>query len=149
MPPGIFGEREQAFSPRAQRDAPPVSDTKDLRARATAHAAQLLVEVLAEAGDAGADMLAVQVTDGVWEVRVQVLRCQQVSSNGAALPVAPARLTALDRRILAVAPREEVTMTRLAHLCDGHEPDSYFRGRVKRLVGAGRLVTEFGGYRLA
>jgi hypothetical protein len=69
--------------------------------------------------------------------------------DGPAARAAAGKLTALDRRILAAAPREEVTMTRLAHLAGGHDPDSYFRERVRRLVGLGRLVTEFGGYRLA
>lgn len=64
------------------------------------------------------------------------------------MPGNGSRLTALDRRILAAAPHEEVTMGRLARLAD-HDPDSYFRERVRHLVAAGKLASEFGGYRLA
>lgn len=48
-------------------------------------------------------------------------------------------LTALDRNILASAtPDTWQTITRLANLCD-HDTDSYFRGRVYRLVQLGHM----------
>lgn len=117
-----------------------------LRALATAHAAQLLVELLAEA-DQIAGLLAVQVSDGTFEVRVQVLRSQQAAGGEQEGAAGNSRLTPLDHLILSRATREPRPMAWLAHRC-GHESDSYFQARVRRLARLGRLAREFEGYRL-
>jgi hypothetical protein len=71
---------------------------------------------------------------------------QEVAGNSDG---APPHLTALDRRILAAATAAEQTMTALAHHAADHDPDSYFRARVRHLVELGLLVTAYGGYRRA
>ncbi len=117
-----------------------------IRRAAVAHAAALLVEVVGEG--APVEPAAVVVSDGTIEVRVVVARCQEGAAAGSS--AAPARLTGLDRLILAAATAEPQTMTRLANHTgrSGHDTDSYYRGRVRRLVRLGRLLWDAEGYRL-
>jgi hypothetical protein len=63
-------------------------------------------------------------------------------------PVLPPgeHLTRLDRKILKLATVEPQTMGALARVC-GHDSDSYFKSRVRRLKCLGLLVGDFDGYR--
>lgn len=116
-------------------------------------AAGLLLARAAELMPSGESVTV--VSDGIHEVRVVVapVRYGLADPEGAAVadpapsPPPPPHLTPLERLILRHAPIQPVTLRRLARLCD-HDPDSYFRTRVRRLHGLGLLSWDFRGYRL-
>lgn len=119
-------------------------DTDDIRQKAVAAAARLLVKLL-DPEPTEPVQVEVTVTNGRLDIQVQVRTHRQQGASREQPFVA--RLTGIDRRILTAATHEEQTMTRLAHLAD-HDADSYFRARVRRLLSLGLLASEFGGYKL-
>ncbi|MCI0463761.1 MAG: hypothetical protein L0Z62_43045 [Gemmataceae bacterium] len=87
------------------------------------------------------------VSDGAFEVRI-VVRPLAPPSEPPSTPAAGLRLSPLDRRILERAGTSPQPMQALSNECN-HDNDSYFQGRVRRLVRAGMLLRDFDGYRLA
>ncbi len=108
-----------------------------------------LLALAAAAADQPDRPLETTVSDGEYEVHVEVRRRNQQGSaaDRSAAQQEALHLTPLDWRILDRAAPEAVSMQALANRC-GHEPDSYFQGRVRRLARAGRLLRDFDGYRL-
>jgi hypothetical protein len=120
---------------------------ESLRSAAVRAACELLSQ--AEGGAAPAKEVAYTAAGLEWEVKVEIRRKNQETTTGnGSPPQVPPKLTKLDRLILERSTERPVTMAALAGRCAGHDPDSYFGQRVRRLVKLGLLADGFEGYSL-